>query len=232
VRTAITEFALLLIKDVLCPEDRIQVVADPPARTNQEMKRRFVAALTLVEILVVIAISLCLMIIVSPIIREAKLSAKISNATSAMRQMGQARTIYLEQSREHLPIYCETLVRSGLITDTICGQGFESSRTGLANELTVRLHGENSATFPITAFRNSFVTRALYTISPNISEDIAPSSGWALNFEVPAAEYQGFPADRQQILILRYDTSVSRRVVSYESIADGSQTLTANNLFK
>lgn len=231
-RTAITEFAQLWIKDVLCQEDRIQVVADPPVQTNQVMKKRFVAALTLIEILIVIAISLCLMMIISPIIRGAKLSAKISNATSAMRQMGQARTIYLDQSREYLPLYCETLVRGGLLTDTICGQGFESSHTGLANELIVRLHGENSATFPITAFRNSFVTRALYTISPNISEDNTPSSGWALNFEVPPVEYQGFPANGQQILILRYDTSVSRRVVRYEGATDGSQTLTASNLFK
>lgn len=189
-------------------------------------------AFTIVELIVVVAVIIILAGIISPIIASSKLSARQTITISAMRQLGQSRVIYLGDSDNYTNVDCPDLVTFNSLDKQICGQGFEKSYIGLANEIARRTKRLGQPIIAEVPYRSSFITRKLFTVSNNLNENYSPSSGWALNYDLPSTENIAFPEDGQLILILKYDTSVKSKMIRYHKSSHNKITLEAETLFE
>jgi type II secretory pathway pseudopilin PulG len=181
--------------------------------------RRLTAAISLVEILVVIAIIIVLVAIVLPSLIGAKKSAKSVDDLSKLKQLGLAANLYREETGRW-PRGTNDLVILKLIPTEICSFSADPSAKGLANQV-----GVASDSIPVlqplgleVSFRNSPIGHREYRLEEtSIDKWVEPGTagGWLVDFS--ASKLVSGPTPNDYTMSegtyrrLCFDTSIVKR---------------------
>lgn len=121
------------------------------------MSHRRLNALTLIDVLVVVAITAVLVSVLAPALTVAKERAKITADISALHQLGIAGALYNDQFGE-FPTGCPTLVSVGSVPKALCGGLADPLIGGSANRLVTLLSPRSMVYHGlVTKYRNSFI---------------------------------------------------------------------------
>ncbi len=189
---------------------------------------KFSRGLTLIEVITCAGILIVLCAVLAPAAMTAKMKAKVTRATMAMRQIGQARSLYFEDREFYQSVPMKDLVDSGLLDKEVCGQGYEVEHRGLANLFYEQILGFE---YLLTPYRNSFITQEGYGFEqPELLMN--PSASWAINYQCRILDGRcwSFPLPDDFILRLRFDGSVHYSRAPYGTKVQGM--ITADDLFR
>jgi prepilin-type N-terminal cleavage/methylation domain-containing protein len=154
---------------------------------------------SLVETLVVISIISVVSGIMLPVLVNSKKSAHKTDDLSKLRQLGQAGALYESQYGE-FPLTTQQLVATNMVPSTLCYSNMDTTKTGIANELTTF----NNPKMPFdlrlsqAPYKNSFVGLGEYGLTNKVMDEYVmtgPGAGWLV--DATASEKTVWPTPTQ-----------------------------------